>query len=307
LRDRGGLPALEVGALGTLSRSLVADVAYFHVRLLGGFAPTAAWVALLHQLDIPPGTTRAAIRRLVRGGHLEAGRQGPDAGYRLTPAWLEAMAAADRSWEQLLAPPPPLSDGWVVVVFSIPEAERAARHQLRALLARMGFGNVGPATWLAPAWRAEAARTLIPLLGAPGEIDLFTGTHLGLGTPADLVRRAWDLDGLARAYDRVVHDCERLLARDWRFPGMEREAFVGITRFASAFRHLLQDDPGLPVEVAPHGWAGWRARRLVAELADALHERALDHVEETLGGAAGAGRLASPFGSGTREAASRGA
>jgi phenylacetic acid degradation operon negative regulatory protein len=217
------------------------------------------------------------------------------------------MDAADHTWQQLQHPPPALSDGWVVVVFSIPESERAARHQLRALLGRMGFGNIGPATWVAPAWRAEAARALVPMLGARGEIDIFTGDHLGLGTAQDLVRRAWDLDGLAREYERVLQDGEALLARKWRFPGMERQAFVDLTRFAGEFRHLLQGDPGLPVEVAPHGWAGWRARRLAAVLADVLHEPALDHVAQVITPGGGRLHVASPFGSRTPERIMHGA
>jgi phenylacetic acid degradation operon negative regulatory protein len=171
----------------------------------------------------------------------------------------------------------------------------------------MGFGNIGPATWLAPAWRAGAASAIIPMLGARGEIDVFTGNHLGLGSAQDLVRRAWDLERLALDYQRIVDEGEALLARQWSFAGMEREAFVELTRFAGEFRHLMQDDPGLPLEVAPHGWAGWRARRLAAALGDALHDPALDYVEQVIRRGASSVRLASPFGSHAKESATVGA
>ena len=51
------------------------------------------------------------------------------------------------------------SDGWLLVVFSVPETERDKRHQLRSPLTRLGFGTVAPGVWVAPGHLAdEAAR-----------------------------------------------------------------------------------------------------------------------------------------------------
>ena len=35
-------------------------------------------------------------------------------------------------------------DGWVVLVFSVPESERDKRHVLRTTLTRLGFGTADP-------------------------------------------------------------------------------------------------------------------------------------------------------------------
>ena len=58
------------------------------------------------------------------------------AGYALSPATVEVLREGDqRIWSR---PRATASDGWLVVVFSVPEAERDKRHALRSRLARLG-------------------------------------------------------------------------------------------------------------------------------------------------------------------------
>ena len=49
-------------------------------------------------------------------------------------------------WEPAL-----LTDGWVLLSFSMPEEERDKRHVLRSKLMWLGLGNVSSGLWIGPA------------------------------------------------------------------------------------------------------------------------------------------------------------
>ena len=67
------------------------------------------------------------------------------------------------------------SDGWLLVVFSVPESERDKRHQLRSQLTRLGFGTVAPGVWVAPGHLADEAAEVLARRGLAGYVDLFRG------------------------------------------------------------------------------------------------------------------------------------
>ncbi|NEE37388.1 PaaX family transcriptional regulator, partial [Streptomyces sp. SID7982] len=64
------------------------------------------------------------------------------AGYALSPDARQLLDDGDRRIYR--HPAPSLADGWVLAVFSVPEAERSKRHVLRSRLARLGFGTAAP-------------------------------------------------------------------------------------------------------------------------------------------------------------------
>ncbi len=84
-------------------------------------------------------TARAA------GGRPGRGRLG---GVRALPDARQLLDDGDRRIYR--HPAPSLDDGWVLAVFSVPEAERSKRHVLRSRLARLGFGTAAPGVWIAP-------------------------------------------------------------------------------------------------------------------------------------------------------------
>ena len=81
-----------------------------------------------------------------------------------------------------------VDDGWLVVVFSVPEAERGKRHELRSLLTRLGFGTAAPGVWVAPGTAydeslAERVRDAILDLDGVSERRMFGGlAFLAVGT-----------------------------------------------------------------------------------------------------------------------------
>ena len=115
---------------------------------------------------------RQALVRLKSRGFLAADRRGsatPATGS--PPAGLHDLATGDR---RIFRPPAATAqDGWVLAVFSVPEADRHLRHRLRTELSWLGFGTVGPGVWIAPRPLAEPARACSPTAGLDGYVTWF--------------------------------------------------------------------------------------------------------------------------------------
>jgi phenylacetic acid degradation operon negative regulatory protein len=96
--------------------------------------------------------------------------------------------------------------------------------------------------------------------------ERFTARHDG--DSIGLVRRAWDVEGLARAYSRWLADAETLVTEAGPEPDDEL-AFATRSRLVHEWRKFLFLDPGLPRALLPGDWPGDKA----ADFFDAESER----------------------------------
>jgi phenylacetic acid degradation operon negative regulatory protein len=264
------------------AKSLLFDLYGAFLRDLGGWVAVADLIRLLGDLGVDEQAVRSSVSRMRRRGMLARRSVGGRVGYELTPAAEAILAEGDRRIYAATSPAR-LADGWVLAVFSVPEHERGRRHKLRSQLAWHGFGNVGPGVWLAPRRALEHARDVVEQLELTGFVDLFTAHHAAFGPVRELVARCWDLDDLEARYDAFVDEVAPALARwgrrrvvDGRW---DREAFIDYTTLLHEWRKMPYLDPGLPLEVLPHGWQGQAAAERFAELVDRLHKPAARYVE----------------------------
>jgi phenylacetic acid degradation operon negative regulatory protein len=264
-------------------RQLIVTVYGLYARAQGGWMSVASLVSLLADLGVDEPAVRSSISRLKRREILCARRQGGAAGYELSPAAEAILAEGDhRIFRTERAR---LADGWLLAVFSVPEAERHKRHVLRSQLARLGFGTAAPGVWIAPAYLYEATGDMLARLGLSGYADLFRADHLaatGLagGDLAAKVHQWWDLDQTERLARDFVTAWEPVL-RAWsrRRPAAHaREAFAGYVRVLTDWRRLPYLDPGLPAELLPSRWAGARAAEVFFTLQSRLADAAGAHV-----------------------------
>ena len=144
---------IDVGPAGSPNRQSRTTVVTFLgavVRPLGDWMPIAGAVDLLGQAGLDAPSVRTAVHRLKGNGWLVSQPRHDVRGYALTETALETLAAGDEViWHART--PAELAEGWCIVHFGVPESKRAKRHQLRAHLSSLGFGNVGTALWIAPA------------------------------------------------------------------------------------------------------------------------------------------------------------
>ena len=177
--------------LRRVPRSLLMTFFGVFLRRLGGWIAVADLVALMGDLDLDEQAVRSSLSRLKRRGVIASERRDGAAGYRLTPHGLAILEAADPRIYGRDARGP---GGWLLVVFSIPESERALRHRLRTRLQWLGLGTVAAGVWIAPATVEPEVRRTIGELGLSGRVELFRGDHLGA---ADAVAEWWDLGAIA--------------------------------------------------------------------------------------------------------------
>ncbi|MGW0784551.1 PaaX family transcriptional regulator [Streptomyces sp. NPDC002913] len=241
-----------------------------------GDAPLAVseLIRLLHAVGVDAPSVRSSVSRLKRRGLLVPARTADGAaGYALSPDARQLLDDGDRRIYR--RPPPRPDDGWVLAVFSVPEAERSKRHLLRSRLGRLGFGTAAPGVWIAPAGLYEETRHTLKRLELAPYVELFRGEHLGFAATGESVARWWDLDAIARLYLDFLEQQEPVLrswdARSGAAPDPE-DAYRDYLRALDSWRQLPYADPGLPDELLPKDWPGGRA----AEVFGLLHSRLRD-------------------------------
>jgi phenylacetic acid degradation operon negative regulatory protein len=256
------------------ARSALFDLYGDHLRTRGRSAPIASLVRLLAALDIAAPAARTAVSRMVRQGWLSPVRLPQGRGYALTA---KAVRRLDEAGRRIYRDTPDTWDGhWhLLVIQHIPD--RARRERLRAGLGYLGYAPLDDTTWLSPRPSAE----LEALFAAEGvRAERFAAGYDG--DARGLVGRAWDLDGLARAYERWIGEAEELLAACEE--PEDEQAFAVRSRLVHEWRKFLFRDPGLPAMLLPDDWPGARAARFFDTEAARLLPAASRFVDRCLDG-----------------------
>lgn len=234
--------------------------------------PVAELIRLLAVLGVDAPSVRSSVSRLKWRGLLEPRRTADGAaGYALSADARQLLDDGDR--RIYAAGEPPEEEGWVLAVFSVPEAERHKRHLLRSRLGRLGFGTAAPGVWIAPAALYEEARHTLTRLHLDPYVDLFRGEHLGFAPTAEAVGRWWDLAAIAKLYEEFL-DLHGPVLRTWstREPSPE-QAYRDYLLALDSWRRLPYADPGLPAALLPAGWPGGRAAAVFGGLHGLLRDR----------------------------------
>jgi phenylacetic acid degradation operon negative regulatory protein len=240
-------------------------------------APVAALVRLLAPLGVAAPAARTAVSRMVRQGWLDPVRLAEGPGYQLTPRAVRRLDdAAARIYRT--TGPPSWDGSWQLLVVT-PPSGRSGRERLAAGLSFLGYGPLDATTWLSP--RQPRSAELDALLAAEGtRAERFTAIHDGHSQT--LIGRAWDLDGIARAYLRFLDEAADITA-DSQAPGGPAEtAFVARSRLVHAWRRFLFLDPGLPAALLPVDWPGDKAATQFATEAARLLPAATRFVDSCL-------------------------
>lgn len=266
--------------------SLINTIYGAFVRRLGGWISIADLIVLMAELDVDGPAVRSAISRLKKRGTLVQERQDAN-GYRLSSEVLPVFDEGDRRIFGATEPAR-LGDGWVVAVFSVPESERAHRHQLRTRLTWMGYGNTAPGVWLAPARLLKDTEQMLTRLGLSDYVHLFTADYAAFHDLRDAVGEWWDLPAIEEQYAAFIDAHGPVAAKLAKRSTIDdAEAFAHYVPILTQWRRLPYLDPGLPVELLPADWNAADARRLFLDLHERLAEPGLRHVEHITGSGRG--------------------
>ncbi|MFE2061360.1 PaaX family transcriptional regulator C-terminal domain-containing protein [Streptomyces sp. NPDC059467] len=266
-----------VGAGGRDSRlgPLIITLFGLYARGEHNWLSVASLIRLMADLGVEGQAVRSAVSRLKRRGVLRGERHGGAAGYAVADATLEVLEEGDiRIFERNRAA---ADDGWLVVVFSVPESERDKRHALRTALTRLGFGTAAPGVWVAPGILADETRRTLQRLELTPYVDIFTGDHFAFGDLRAKVSEWWDLDELTALYADFLERYQPVSERAAAGGIAPQEAFAVYLPMLTEWRRLPYRDPGLPLTLLPAGWKGDTAGALFEQLDKALREPARAH------------------------------
>jgi phenylacetic acid degradation operon negative regulatory protein len=252
----------------------------------GGWLRVSTLVAMLAALGVDEQAARSTVSRLKSKGILLSQKEDGVARYALSKDILDIFYAYD---QRIFAPErSKRGDPWALVVFSVPEAERNRRYELRAELNSLGFGFVAAGVAIAPSTVLEQAVARLAVRKLDGYAEYFSGDYLKDGDVRDHVAQWWDLETLDQEYSEFIDRYEGLL-EEWKqrasvSAGFSMEhrvdAFHIYVPMLTMWRKFPYRDPNLPLEYLPEGWKAPRAKKAFLTLHEVLAEPAAAYAEE---------------------------
>ncbi|HVC11787.1 MAG TPA: phenylacetic acid degradation operon negative regulatory protein PaaX [Burkholderiales bacterium] len=230
----------------------------------GGRAWLGALIRLLAPLGVSERLVRTSVFRLAREHWLRAETLGRRSDYLLTEFGQRQIDAAAR---HIYAPARPAWDGrWRMLVALPGKWAAREREHLRRSLAWQGFGQLSGGVFVHPSTPLDEALAALDTEDFPAlSAKLFALTGEGRGDRERIVRAAWELAELSRAYGAFVRRYQPLAAATGGVDDPER-AFLLRTLLIHDYRRLLLRDPELPDDLLPAHWHGRGARALTVQL-----------------------------------------
>jgi phenylacetic acid degradation operon negative regulatory protein len=245
---------------GRSARALLLTVLGEFVLPQSGSIWTSTVIEGLATLDVGERNARQAVARLGDDGLLVAERVGRMTRWHLTERAERLLTDGTRRIYGFAAGTPTWDRRWLVVITSIPEDERAKRHQLRSRLGFAGFGFLGAGIAISPhVEREPAVNEVLRDLCLDRSAVVFVAETGSLVPDAQLIGRAWDLDGLAARYRAFLAG-----TADREVCGGDA-AFAAIVDLVHEWRRFPFEDPEIPVDLLPADWPGVAARALFDE------------------------------------------
>jgi phenylacetic acid degradation operon negative regulatory protein len=249
--------------------SLLRTIVGVCLRRVGGWISIADLIRLMEAVGVTPAHTRTAVSRVKAKGLLLASTVDGQPGYALNPDAVPMLERGDRrifTFRQMAD-----GDPWCLLSFSIPEAQRDVRHQLRKRLGWIGCGTVATGLWICPAFLADEVEEIVADLGLRDHVTVFiAGTPHITGTLADAARRWWDLDHLENLHRGFLasqaeppdppespESAPEEIALRESVPERPRASFARFIRALDQWRILPYLDPGLPPSALPDDWPGF--------------------------------------------------
>ncbi|MGH3498489.1 MAG: PaaX family transcriptional regulator [Nocardioidaceae bacterium] len=256
-------------------RQLIVSLYGLYARDEHNWLSVAALVRLMADLGVDAAAVRSSVSRLKRRDVLRAHKVDGAAGYALSPASVEILREGDaRIFDR---PRAVLTDGWLLLLFSIPESERDKRHTLRTQLTRLGYGTVSSGVWIAPGNLHAETITALERLTLTPYVEIFRADHVAFGDLRTKLAGWWDLDEIEVGYARFARAYAPVQARWAKRAGSPRNAFADYLPMLTAWRRLPYLDPGLPLELLRPGWTGIRTARLFHDLDAQLRSASREH------------------------------
>jgi phenylacetic acid degradation operon negative regulatory protein len=273
-QDRPADSRPHLGELPTRrgAKSLLLTLLGEFVYPRGGSVWTSTIVRALETVDITERNARQAIARLGDQGIAEAERHGRRTRWHLTDRGTRLLATGSERIYSFGHRADAWDESWLLVICSIPESQRAIRHQFRTQLTFEGFGFIAPTIAVsAHADREKAANDILIDLGLADTALTFRSASGSMTDDESILQTAWDLDALSAEYSAFIDT----FGRDAISAVAGPDAMGSTLLLVDAWRRFPFVDPELPTALLPERWIGTRAQQLFDERHAATNPAAL--------------------------------
>lgn len=219
--------------------------------------PSMAIADVLSSIGISETATRSALSRMQRNGTLELHKSGRRTLYSIAADVATSIPGSTELTMGFGDSSRPWSGDWTVVVFSVPESQRALRQNLRERLRWLGFGPVRDGVWVAPRCEATTAVTELSDLLPSNAVVLRSQEFFG----SIDVETAWPLESVREAYTSFIEDFRPYMFSLRASTVAPTEAFRVWTSLLGRWRAFPTMDPDLPASQMPPDWPQREARR----------------------------------------------
>lgn len=276
-------PAADTPASAATARFTPGSARSLLLTLFGEFvfpSEDRTWTSTLLYayagLGVGDKAARQALMRAAADGWIAGEREGRRTAWTLAPRARRMIDEGSRRVRALRHAGAEWSGQWVVLHVALTDAQRAERQRLYRALGWLGFGSPATGLWVCPYEdRAAAARAKLEELGLAGQAIALQARALDFGVAErDWVARAWDLDGIAQAYEELVTRFGALRPRS------AEATFFAHVELVNALQRLPSADPGLPAALLPKNWPALRAAQKLDEIRARWRDTAHAHWAE---------------------------
>lgn len=266
----------DLDARAGSTTSLVRTIVGLYIRDLGGWISATHLIGLMDVLGTSAPVTRTAITRLKKKGILEPRTVAAASGFALTPPGEQLLARGDRRIFEPRSMGP--QDPWCLLSYSIPEAQRERRHQLRRHLLGIGGGLVSPGLWIFPGYLHDEVWEILGALGLQDLATVFVSPGPEMtGSKQEAAASWWDLGSIA-----ALH--REFLKLNRSVPGTGEPdpsgSFAAYVRAIDSWRTIPYLDPGLPADCLPADWPGSQSTELFLRIQASHAAPSLDFVRD---------------------------
>lgn len=216
-------------------------------------------IDVLARVDVSEHATRSTLTRMVNRDLLRRQRHGQRMYFGLTDRSKRILADGEVRLWQTGAINHDWDGTWTLLGFSLPGSWQRERHDLRSQLAWAGFGPLQGGLWIAPG--APEVGSIVAGLGLESHVRVFRACADALTDVGQMIRDAYDLDGLATRYEEFLKRWEPAEGR-----AIPDDPFAAKLRLVTEWLQIIRRDPRLPVEHLPAQWPAVRAQDLVHRL-----------------------------------------
>lgn len=213
---------------------------------------------------------RAALYRLRKAGTLVRPTRHEGCLLQVSPHHVPKDALRpERLWKEKW------SGIWNVLVYDVPEKQRAFRDSLRPFLYRLRMGCLQKSVWISPRDIRPVYDDLVKTIGLDFHSFLFEARTVLRRSPQDIVLSAWNFNRLQSQQSWFIETCSQNIDLV-RSQVLSRKSLETLVREEmTAYLSVMQDDPLLPHNLLPPDYMGRAAfdchRAFVATAAKALH------------------------------------